>query len=622
MNDLLRSEWRRFRRLAVIVALAHGLALLLASRAFDVLQLRWGDQAAMLVVYMLLGLTLALVQVGSYRQRSRWLWLIHRPLAPSRIFGALALSALAMLALVVLAPLLIFLLATDTLTTQVVDSRHYVSAVHALAFAMMAWLAGAHASTSRHKAAVAVLLAPLLLALHLASVWWLLPPVLLSLAWLAFVARHSFRANRDAPITGHGVLLLTALPLQLAFFLLAFQLSKAGLALVDLLSRSAPGRTVTTRDTDVDLEAHLRRLGLAYLSAGLDASTDPRAARWREQLPLLRVAAVPADLERFPVRHQLGNVGQPWWDDKRNTQFTFSHDRMQFHGRDPQTGQSRGWWGTGGLGSPERFSEVPAFGLTRSALYAVDTDTQRQHELVRLGEREWFTGRPVQALDRLLLLTNQRLLAYQANRDAPFAPPRLDWQVALEPGEAVPNQIDVAELMDGWLVWLFYGDERELDGFEFAGSARQQVLHVDAQGRASVVADRRNIRDHHVTWGASVSVPVSSWWVSPPLYALAHAPDLLDTGLTQRPRFELLPKAPLFHALALALALASIAGGWMWLRGVPVSTTRRRLWLASCAVLGLPALLSLICLEPRGASAWSLPRFRRRAAAAVVSPCP
>lgn len=600
MNDLIRSEWRRFRRLSLIVALGHGLALLLMSRAFDVPQLGYEDQGAMLVLYMLLALTLALLQVGSYRQASRWLWLIHRPLPPGRIFAALALSALAQLSVAIVAPLLVFLVVTDAFTTHVVDSRHYVALFHALAFAMMAWLAGAHACTSRSKAAVAVLLAPLMLALHLASVWWLLLPVLACLAWLVFIARHSFRADREAPIARHVVLLLTALPLQLGFFLLVFQLSKTAVALVDLLGRN-PGRTVLATDTDIDVDAMVRGWSQAFLAKGLENSRDPRAAAWLEQLPLLKLAGVQPDIERFPVRHQLGNLAPPWWDDKRNVSWTFSHDPMKFHGRDRISGASRGWWGLRGIGSSEPFADVPAFGMTRDMLYAIDAESQRQHELVRLPGGEWFMGKPVHALDRVLLQTNRRLLAYRPDREAlsPFAPPKLDWQLPLPEGEPPPIGVNVFELLDGWLISLFYNDAREFDGFEFLTKPWQQVVHIDAAGAATMVGERRNIRGHNVSLGNTAAVPVASWWVSPPLYALAHVPDLLDTGLTQPPRFEPLPRVPPFYPLAAALMLISLAAGYTWLRGTQVGTSRRRLWLVSCAVLGVPAFLSLICLEPR-----------------------
>ncbi len=602
MYDLIRSEWRRFRWLSLFVALCHLLALLLLSRVNDVLQLGFEEQGAMLVAYVLLGLTLALLQVGSYRQTSRWLWLIHRPLAPARIFSSLALSALAQLSTAVAAPLLIFVVATDVMTTHVVDSHHYVSIFHALAFAMMAWLAGAHACTSRHKAAVVVLLAPLMLAVHLASVSWLLLPVLACLVWLIFVARHSFRANRGAPIARHSVLLLTALPLQLAFFLLVFQLSKGGVALIHLLG-STPGRTVLSTDPDVDVEKLMRGFSQASLAQGLEASNDPRAAAWSEQLPLLEVAGLSPDIHRFPVRHQFGNVGQPWWDAKRNIKWTFSHDRMQFQGRNPSSGDVHGCWGTGGSGSPQSFAEVPAFGMTRAMLFAVDEENESQHELVRLSEGEWFISRPVRALDRTLMLTNQHLLAYRADRAAQskYAPLILDWQLPLAKDEPAPLQVDVVELLDGWLVSLFYSDAREFDGFQSLTSPWEQLVHIDSAGKSTVVGERRDIRGQHFSFVGPVMVPVASWWVSPPLYAMAHLPDLLDTGLAHPPRFEPWPRVALFYLLTSVLMLISLATGFVWLRGTQVGTPRRLLWLVSCGLIGVPALLSLICLEPRNA---------------------
>ncbi len=602
MRDLFRSEWRRFRGLALGAAVAHAFALLLLSRTTDILQLGYEDQGMMVVVAMLIGVVLAVLQVGSYRSTSRWLWLIHRPLAPGRIFAALALSAAALLALAVSAPMLGFLIAAHALSAQVVDSRHYVSAGLVLAFAMMAWCAGAHAATSRSRAAIAVLVAPWMLALHPASVWALLVPVLACLAWLLVIARQGFRADRDASIRRAGVLLLTALPLQLAFFLLVFQAGKQGLAVARLLGRREPARTVLATDVEVDVEAQLRNIAHAFFAAGLERSTDPRAAMWREQLPLLRAGGTTPDIERFPVRHQFGNLVRPWWDDERGIQWTFSHDRMRFHGRERRTGVSHGWWGRDGLATPAPFPEVPLSGMTRTSLFAVDLESQRQHEILRLDAGEWFTGRPVEALDRVLVQTNRRLRVYRRDDVArsAFAPLLPDWSVDFPAGAPLPITVDVRELLDGWLVSLFFYDAWEFDGFRFLLDPWQRIVHVDADGRATVVAERRGIHDHGISLGATSAVPVASWWASPPLYALAHLPDLLDTGLTNPPRFEPLPPVPALYPVALALMLASLAAGYRRLRGAPVSAARRRLWLASCVLLGVPAYLSLLCLEPRG----------------------
>jgi hypothetical protein len=599
VKDLLLSEWRRFRRLVLVVGASHALALLFLSRATNLLQRGHDDHALMLAIYMLLGLALALLQVGSYRKPSQWLWLIHRPLPPARIFAALALSALAMLALAILVPLAAFVLATDALTTQVVDSRHYVALVHVLAFTLMAWLAGAHACVSRSRATVAVLVAPLLLALHLASVWSLLVPVLACLAWLTWIALHAFRADRTAPIARPSVLLLTALPLQLGFFLVVFQLSKVTIDVVELMSAVAPPRTVLESDPGADRLQHT--FAQDFLARGLQDSRDPRAASWREQLPLLDVAGLMPDLERFPVRHQIGNVGMPRWDETRGIEWTFGHDRMLFHGREPTTGADRGWWGTTGVDSPQPFAEIPLAGMTRSTLFSIDAETQRQHELVRLPAGEWFVGMPTHALDRLLVLTNRSVLAYEPDRQArsPFAPPLLDWQLALPENGTRPVQVSIAELLDGWLVSFFVYAGPEFDGFEGLVPHWQQVVHVD-DGGATVVGERRDIRGHSITLGGSPAMPEASWWLSPVLCTLGRWPgSVLDRGLTRPPRLAAWPDVPMFPPLAGALMLLSLALGAWWLRGARVGAARRRLWLATCAVIGLPAFLSLVCLEPR-----------------------
>lgn len=601
MKDLFFSEWRRFRRHTMIAAICHGLVLLFLSRVTNVLQMPVDDQGLMLVVFMLLGLTLALVQVGSYRRPSQWLWLIHRPLPPHRIFAAFVLSALTMVTLAIFLPLLLFVLATDLFTTHVVDHRHYVALIHVVAFTMMAWLTGSHASVSRNKVTLAALVVPFILAMHLASVWSLLVPVLICLAWLTWIAMNGFRADRFAPIARTSVLLLTALPLQLFFFLLVFHLSKVIISAVELMAENNYP-AVTVLATDVNADASVRSFSQKGLIRGLEGSQDPRAAEWREQIPLLEVADLQPDLGQFPVRNQISNLRGRWWDAKRGIDWTFSHDRMMFHGRDLKTGDDRGWWGATGAGGGEAFSRIPLLGISADALYVIDDDTQRQHELLHLPPGEWFVSRPVSALGRTLVLTNRHLLAYREDRQAisKFAPLRLDWRLPVVHREGEVPTVSIVELLDGWLVSSFYFAPKELDGFESLAEQWQQVVHINESGTTTVVGELRNIRNVSVSIGDAPLVPKASWWLSPPLYILARWPETaLDKGLTQPPQLAPLPVVSVFYPVAAGLMLLSFALGFWWLRGVTVTAARRRLWLAGCAVLGLPALFSLVCLEPR-----------------------
>ena len=608
MMDLIRSELRRFRWLALVAAVANLLLLVFLNRVSDLLQMTFLDQLPLLFIYMAAGLALAIAQVGSYRKPSQWAWLIHRPLAPSRIFAALALSALLLLAFVILLPLLALVIGSDLLTSRVVDLRHYLLPLHVLAFSAMAWLAGAHACVSRSRVAVAVFFAPLLLSLHLISTITLLLPVALGVAWLAFITLRSFRANREAPIRDNTTLLATALPMQVGLFLLCvvlwrFLFVTGGILLgTDPLNTDFPPRG--------GLIATERAEPFEVFQLGLENSSDARATSWREQMPLLEPLAMGPYLKRFPVRQQLSNLPMPngWYDKERNIAWTFSHDRMLFVGRNPESGAARGIFGLrdpahGAAGATSPFDAVPVVGesgdlLTPGALYGLDVDAQTLELRHALHAGEVFTEFPQRAYGRMFLLTSRRLIVFREDQRAAASikPLLADWEIDLPGG---PQQLEIAsvvELMDGWLVSFVYGNGMRQIGFNQFNTAMQpwqQVLFVDADGVATVVGERDIDPDFP-------AVHLSDWWLSPPLDVLTTLPEAtLDKGLTWPMLLTPLPRASTLHAFAFGMLLASLGAGWWWMRNTRIPASRRRFWLASCALLGLPALLSLLLMEPR-----------------------
>lgn len=603
MKDLVFSELRRFRWLALATFTAHLLLLLFLHRVSNLLQQSYPDALPMLFIYLGVGLALAIAQVGSYRKPGQWAWLIHRPLAPSRIFSALALSSLALLAFTIFLPMLLLLLGTEFLTTRVVDLRHYLMLVHVLAFALMAWMAGAHACVSRSRVAIAVFLAPLLLALHLASTLTLLLPVSLALGWLTYITLRSFRANRDAPIRGTATLLATALPLQLGLFLLCVVLwrflfvSGSILLGVDPLNTDFPPKG--------GLIATERAKPGAEIALGLTQSEDPRAASWREQLPLLEPLRIGSYLTQFPVRQQLSNLQLPtgWYDEERNVSWTFSHDDMLFIGRNPESGAGKGVFGLGGVGDATPFDDVPVVAengdvLTPMALYGLDTETQTVELRLALRNNEKFMAMPQREFNRILLLTNQRLMALREDQRAaarirPLVP---DWEIALPKGPQHLEFASLVELMDGWLVSFVYGNGMRQIGFsQFNVVAHpwQEVQFVNADGHATVVAERWINEDYP-------AMHRTDWWLSPLLDIITTMPEaVVDKGLTWPMQLRPLPRVPVLYAAALLMLLLSTGIAWWWLRPTRIISARRRVWLANCALLGLPALLSLFLLEPR-----------------------
>ncbi|PKM07953.1 MAG: hypothetical protein CVV14_06135 [Gammaproteobacteria bacterium HGW-Gammaproteobacteria-4] len=603
MKDLMISELRRFRWLALVAGAVNLLLLLFLNRVSDLLQMSFLDALPMLFIYVAVGLALAIAQVGSYRKPSQWAWLIHRPLAPARIFGALSLSALLLLVFVISLPMLLVLLGTEFLTTRVVDLRHYLMIAHVLMFALMAWMAGAHACVSRSRVAIAVFFAPFLFALHLTSTLALLLPVSLALAWLTWITVRSFRANRDAPIPGTATLLATALALQIGIFLVCMALWKmlfvtGGILLgVDPLNTDFPpkGGLIATERAEPSEE----------IALGLERSDDPRAASWRTQLPLMEPLRIGPYLSRFPVRHQLSNIRLPtgWYDKDRNVAWAFSHDAMLFIGRNPESGAAHGVFGRGGAGSDERFDSIPVATesgelMTAQALYGIDKETQALELRLVLRDGERFTSSPRRGFNRVLLLTNQRLLVLREDqRAAAYVKPLLlDWELSLPHGPQHLQSATLVELMDGWLVSFVYGDgirQIGLSQFNALAEPRQEVLFIDADGNAKVVGERQINADFP-------AIHRSNWWLSPPLDFLRMLPEAtLDKGLTWPLQLVPWPRVPALHIAALLMLLLSTATAWWWLRDTRMPTGRRRVWLASCALIGLPALISLFLLEPR-----------------------
>lgn len=600
MKTLFACEWRRFARWALAVGVVHLFGIFLLGRVTNPLQWRIDDQFALLLLFMLYGFVLSIIQVGAYRKQSQWLWLIHRPLPLRTVFAALFAAAVATLTVAVFLPLLVWLLVNDLFTHNVVDVRDYVSLIHLHMFGLMAWLIGALTMLSRSKIILTTLALPLVFAAQAISVWWLLVPVFICVAWLYAITAQAFRANRDAPIERNAVLVLTAFPVQVGIFLLIFHVGKIGIEAAKYLKSPPLQSEVITQE-----EAAALPPGAAFsmIEQGLASSAEARSAAWREQLPLVPTAMMAPILARFPVRHQFGNFMQSWWDEKRGIEWTFSHDKMRFEGRDPRSGEYRGNWGRSGVrangAEAEAFEQVPLQLQTRERLYAVDLERQIQHEILRLPPDEWFVAEPSTALDHVLTLSNRRLRAFRPNGpdDLLSKPLVLDWEVVLPEEAARLAQVDIAQLLDGWLVSLFYFDEHN----RFF-SPWQQIVYVDSAGQSAVVSERHGVDDIRIITGVGGSAlwPTESWWLSPVIHAISATADgAFDKGLTRPPVVELLPRSSSLWIAAGSSILVSLILAYAWLRNSNVNPTRRRVWLAICAFIGLPALLSMIFLEPR-----------------------
>lgn len=590
MKELFLSECLRFRTLALIACAVHLVLLQLAARMANPLQQDWRVQSLFLAVGALAGLAFAVVQFSGYRQPSRWVWLMHRPLTRGRIFGALSLASLALLVFVITLPALLVLAGLDYYTGRTVDTRHYLIPLHLLLAGFTAWFGGAYLMLCGRRAAFVVLFVPIVLVGHLASGIALLAPALIGLASMAALAYTSFKPDRTAPPAGPGQA-VAAIPLVLGFYCLMLWGGSFGFQYgqmlfgVHPLNRAAPPAGGFTELVRADGGENLRR--------ALAASSDPRAAHWRRQLVLLDVGKVQPEGRQHPVRGQIANLDRTQWGDgQRNIVWTFNHDRMLFEGRDMRTDAARGWFGLGGMDELRPFDSVPVmpgkFLVTRQGLLQFDADTGRAHTLLRVGAPETLTGGLQEVGRQPFVLTNQRLIALRRPLD-PQAPLEQHYSVPLPGPFRDLARVDVARLLDGTLLSFNFG--RNMSDGETA--SRQHVVFVDPSGRARPVVSRAIAHDFPLLFEHK------DWWLSPVAKAVLDLPArLLDKGLIEdAPGTPPLVRPPTVIAAALAAALLSAALAAWRLRGQP---PRRRLaWSLAALVLGPPCVAALWLLAPR-----------------------
>lgn len=607
MKELFLSELRRFHGAALIATTIHLLLHLCASRLSEPLALSWQEHTIMLVFYVLCGVGFAFYQFGTYRQPSRWIWLLHRPLPPLRIAAALALASSCLILCAIGLPLLLAVGATDLLSARVVDLRHYAMVLLVVVFCLNAWLAGAYVMLSgRLFAAVAVLL-PVLLMGRLAAGAGLLFPGLVCTCLVAGLAVSAFKPERTAPPRRPLVLLAAGLPLQLGFYFILFWGGSFGFQYGQMLIGEHPlSRPVAPAGGHTELT---RADGRAAFQLGLAASSDPRAAHWARQMPLLDIASTSPQTRQLPVRHQLTNLTRlQWIDNERHTAWTFSHDSMRFEGRDLHTGAASGSFGVDGEGAHPFDAVVLPDGpwfMTPHQLYRYDPVTRRLARVLTVAAGETLTGVPTAIGNRWYVLTDRRLLVLAAPEDA-ASQARLLSGIPLPGRFAGLERVDIAPLLDGTLLSFNHGRKMA----EGEPDARQTVMFVDGAGKAQVVADRPLAHDF------AAGFEHKAWWLSPVTHAVLALPALIDNGnigvagtsdfldtVGQR-------RPPEAVAWAVTAALLSALASWIWLGRTGVPGARRCGWTLAVLLLGPPCLGVLAQLQPHLTPASSPARAR------------
>jgi hypothetical protein len=290
-------------------------------------------------------------------------------------------------------------------------------------------------------------------------------------------------------------------------------------------------------------------------------------------------------------------------DHLQNT-WTFSHDKMLYSGQHRRTGAAVGWFGAGGRGDAVPFESQPApmsangrgYLVNAHDMYELQTDGLRLRHLMHVDGAEQLGGGVAVLANRTALLTNRRVVLLE-NRGGQQSAPLAEILLPAPFGDIV--RVDAAQVADGTLLSVVAGN-RLNDGVM---AAPQVTYLVDATGKVSELSRRELAHDLPALFEHK------DWWLSPALQAVVSLPELLlDTGMVQdhgasRLAPLMLPRPASAWAAMAALALLSGAGAIWWTSRAKMAPRVRIAWCVACVLLGCPALLSLMVLQPRSARA-------------------
>ncbi|MEM9555064.1 MAG: hypothetical protein AAGC60_12455 [Acidobacteriota bacterium] len=615
MLHLLRSELMRFRTLAFSFALGHLVLLAVVDSAADLLAPDALRLALSTALYAVLGLAFGLVQMRSRARSEQWIYLLHRPLEPRGIFAALATAAALCALLVIGLPLLLMILKLDVLGAQWVDLRHYGLPFFAVGVSLAFYFGGCFIALSPSRAAFLVLVLPLFFLTRQADGLWIYAVQAVVLCWLALLAASAFQPDVSLLPCRPAVLAAATAPVAYAaFWALAIGIHLSW-SLGTIFIEHGPRGLSTFAWNDYFPEGTMPHVdyldGTRALMHALAAEdTEPRLVSLRDQLELADVLELRGlDLQRgqlvHAARHQplFADRGASLVDADRAVRWSFSHDRMLFHGLSMRTGESVGWLGASGdrATSPSellRFASVPTAVSPRHLatprrLYELrrDGDGLALRSELPDGER-WASalithrGLTLARSDRALYLFDARTLERERGVVAPRA------RVPLPGGTDNLSRVDIAELLDGHLLAFTFGRLSERERYP----AYQSVVEVGVDGVVTPLVERS------LGPGPPAWVRHRGFLVSP---TIQQAHDLTWSLLApQRPgRIGLTDIAnappPRLVLLALLAAMASAAATAMVASRRGLDRAARRMWTVVAFALGAPGFFAFLAWTRR-----------------------
>ncbi len=603
MFELYKGEFQRLRKGALICLLGL-LAVYYVMPKFGFWEILHRNMGFLLTVGTIgLSLAFGIFHAILWRKKNFWVFLIHRPLPPKKIY----LSLLAAGVTVILATIFTSIFATtvyyDGVTDKVVDGRHYVFAVYLTLLSVACYMLGTLTVLHRSKF---VIISFYTLAMVFfpepQNIWAQVIPLVFILSALFYLNLQCFKPDLSQPIRSSlGTALIgagTSYGLSIVLILATVLFYHLPLSLVG----SHPDMNPQEGSMKAMWKDNFKH-GISYV---LEESDHPQAAHYGRQASLAKRRTLPLQQWQPPKRHQLHRFdnSDALINPDNGDKWKFSHDEMVLIGVSRETKQFIGAIGKNGfvaaladLTDADRFDDVPhlsggEFLSTEYGLYALDFDTNSLLLKHQPADGEVYTSSLWAGEQAALISTNKQLFLFDiATLLDDFSDLKVDHSITY------PDRVENAEwgyglpVADGFIL-LFFGDHYY--GFDRPGA---EVFVTRLDGSFEFIGGREFTIHDHPSWIRHYNFMTAPFiMVTEDL--IMHAIDPYETRFLSWAEFKKQTYPSEIYVLALLLQVLSIALIWFFVRRSTLNANQRWTWLGLGALLGLPALLSYMLIQP------------------------
>ena len=603
MFELYKGELLRLRKGAIVCLL--GLITLYYMMPkigfWDILHRNMGF--LLIIGSVFLSLAFGILHGLLWRKKNFWVFLIHRPLAPRKIYTSLMGAGVTVIVATIFASIFATTLAYDALTDKVVVSRHYAYAFYVTLLSMACYMLGTLTILHRSKFVIigfytlAMVFFP-----HPQNMIAMYLPLLLMIAVLFYLNLQCFKPDLNQPVSSPFATMLLGAGTSYGLSI--------GLVLATLLFYHLP-LSVMGKHPDMNPPAGSMKVmwldnfknGIGYV---LENSEHPQAAHYARQASLAKRRNLPIKQWQPPRKNQIHRFdnSDALYNPNNGDIWKFSHDHMVLIGVSAQNGQRIGAIGRNGLveelsalTDSDRFVDVPhlsggEFLSTEHGLYALDFDTNSLLLKHRPDEGEKYTSSLWAGENAALISTNRQLYLFDiATLLDDYSDLTVDHSITY------PDQVEQAEfgyglpVADGFIL-LFFGDH--FYGFDRPGA---EVFVTRLDGSFEFIGGREFTAHDHPSWIRHYNFMVAPF-INTTEDLIMHAIDPYDDRFLSWSAFQQQEYPTSIYAIAALLQIIGVVGIVLLARRSTLNVEQRRTWVGLGVVLGLPALLSYLLLNP------------------------